>query len=279
MEKRGEASSALRRVGIQDAIVYFANGKGVSTWRVADFHIDLDEEGNESALKGELALQHEDVAWHATFRALNQLQSKRYSVTASIQDIVPRTIWRSFPALDPLKLVDLAVSGEARFDFSHEGTLLGGEGEIKLGSGQFLYRSTRILPLSIAAFCRFPTTRTTKRFRSSQSSCAGRELADHERSNHPQPRAWHEPPHLVRRFERKGYGTECPSIWGAAVVLDAFRISASYQAATDTVSLKEFTVRGSGGGIAMMGQASAISSAALLMPLARCRPCLYPSSN
>ncbi|MGO8952429.1 MAG: AsmA-like C-terminal region-containing protein [Rhodomicrobium sp.] len=261
VEKRGEASSALRRVGIQDAIVYFANGKGVSTWRVADFHIDLDEEGNESALKGELALQHEDVAWHATFRALNQLQSKRYSVTASIQDIVPRTIWRSFPALDPLKLVDLAVSGEARFDFSHEGTLLGGEGEIKLGSGQFFVPfdphpaaiDSGVLrvsydkdnqALSIQPFeLRWDESLLTMSGAITHSLEPG--------TNHP-----------IWSVDLNGKGTalSAPQFGVQPVVLDAFRISANYQAATDTVSLKEFTIRGSGGGIAMMGQASAISS-------------------
>ncbi len=137
LKSRGGASSALERVGVQDAVIYFANEKGVSTWRVADFHIDLAEERRESALKGQLTLEHGGMAWRASFHAVDLLQSKRYSVTASIDDIVPRTIWRSFPALDPLKLVDLPVSGEARFDISYEGQLLGGEGEIKLGSGQF----------------------------------------------------------------------------------------------------------------------------------------------
>src|SRR5262249_7541397 len=97
----------------------------------------LDEDRRESALRGELALQNEDGEWHASFRAVNVPQRKRYSVTASIQDIVPRSIWRSFPVLDPLKLIGLPVSGEARFDISHEGELLGGEGEIKLGGGEF----------------------------------------------------------------------------------------------------------------------------------------------
>src|SRR5262249_34422260 len=137
LEGRGKASSALQRIGVQDAVVYFVSEKGVSAWHVADFHVDLDEDRSESALRGELTLQNEGMAWRASFRAVNVPQSKRYSVTASIQDIVPRSIWRSFPALDPLKLIDLPVSGQARFDISHDGELLGGEGEIKLGSGEF----------------------------------------------------------------------------------------------------------------------------------------------
>src|SRR5271165_378503 len=63
LENRGGASSALKRVGVQDAVVYFASDKGVVTWRVADFHIDLDEERSESALKGELTLQQNDMSW------------------------------------------------------------------------------------------------------------------------------------------------------------------------------------------------------------------------
>src|SRR5262249_50703708 len=134
---RGGASSALQRIGLQDAILYFASDKGVATWEVADFHIDLDEGNSASALRGELTLRHEDAAWHASFRAVNRPQGRLYSLTASIQDIVPRAIWRSFPSIEPLKLIDLPLSGTAHFDVSHDGELLGGEAEVKFGGGRF----------------------------------------------------------------------------------------------------------------------------------------------
>ena len=45
-------------------------------------------------------------------------------------------LWRSFASVDPMKLVDLPVGGEARFDISHGGKLLSAEAEIELGSGR-----------------------------------------------------------------------------------------------------------------------------------------------
>ncbi len=174
LEGRGGASSALERIGVQDAVVYFASEKGVSTWRVADFHIDLDEEGSESALRGELKLQHEEMAWQASFRAVNQPQSKRYKVTASVEDIVPRSIWRSFPTLDPLKLVDLPVSGQARFDIGHDGQLLGGDGEIKLGSGQFFAPFDEKHPATIdGGILKVAYDKDNKALLSNRSNCAG----------------------------------------------------------------------------------------------------------
>ena len=174
LKARGGASSALERIGVKNAQIYFASEKGVSTWRIDDFHIDLEEGGSESALRGELTLGEEGSAWRASFRAVNQPASGLYSLTASISDIVPRTIWQSFPIFDALKLADLPVSGEARFDISHEGMLVGGEGEIKLGSGKFFVGpSIRIQPRSMAVSSRFPTTRPAGRSRSNPSSCAG----------------------------------------------------------------------------------------------------------
>ncbi|MFZ1107395.1 MAG: AsmA-like C-terminal region-containing protein [Rhodomicrobium sp.] len=137
LEKRDSASSALKRIGLKDATIYFASASGVTTWRVDDFHIDLDEKSHASALTGELTLQQGDATWRGSFRAVDRRQEKRYSLTAWIQDIVPRDIWRSVQSIEPLKLFDLPVSGQAHFDIGHDGELLGGEADIKLGSGRF----------------------------------------------------------------------------------------------------------------------------------------------
>ncbi len=136
LEQRDGASSALRRIGLRDAIVYFASANGVSTWRVEDFHIDLDEKSGASALSGLLTLQRDDATWRASFRAINRPQEKRYSLTASITDIIPSSIWRSVQSIDALKLFDAPVSGEAQFEITYDGELVRGEAEIKLGSGK-----------------------------------------------------------------------------------------------------------------------------------------------
>ncbi len=137
LEQRDGASSALQRIGLKDAVVYFASASGVATWRVEDFYIDLDEKSGLSTLNGQLVLQRDGATWRAAFKAINRPKDKRYSLTLSIDDIVPRDIWRSVQSIEPLKLFDLPVSGEAHFDISHEGELLGGEAEIKLGKGRF----------------------------------------------------------------------------------------------------------------------------------------------
>ncbi len=261
LEGRRGASSALQRIGVKDALVYFASEKGVFSWRIDDFHIDLDEQGSESALRGELTLQHEDTAWSASFRAVNRPQSNLYSLTASIKDIVPRTIWHSFPSLDPLKLVDLPVSGEARFDISHEGALVGGEGEIKLGAGRFFVPvdphpavidggslkfsyDTKSEALSIKPF--------ELHWDDSLLTLSGAIASRIDAGTNQ--RVWF--------ADINGAGTvlSAPQFGAPPTVLDALRISASYQAATDSITLKEFTLRGAGGGIEMRGQASAIAT-------------------
>ena len=259
LARRGRASSALERIGIQDAVLYFASEKDVSTWRVADFHVDLDEDGSESALRGELTLQHQDMGWHATFRAVNRPQSKLYSIKASIHDIVPRAIWHSFPSLDVLKLADLPVSGSAQLDISHEGELLGGTGEIKLGSGQFFAPFNEKHPaiidsgilkvsydkekkaLSIEPFeLRWDDSVLTLRGALTQRGDAAKQA--------------------VWSVELDGKGTVlgAPQFGVPATALDALKISASYEAGTDTVTLKEFVIRGAdGGGLSLNGQAQA----------------------
>jgi AsmA-like C-terminal region/Protein of unknown function len=262
LEGRGGASSALQRIGVQDAVVYFASEKGVSAWHVADFHIDLDEDRRESALRGELTLQNEDMAWHASFRAVNVPQSKRYSVTASIQDIVPRSIWRSFPALEPLKLAGMPVSGEARFDISHEGELLGGEGEIKLGSGEFYAPFDEKHPAVIdSGSLRFAYDKAREaltinpfelRWDNSVLTLVG--AAAYRKDPATAQAVWY------AELDGKGTKLSAPQFGAPAVALDAFKLSGFYNAGTDTVTLKDFTVRGAGGGISVTGQASAVSA-------------------
>jgi hypothetical protein len=262
LEGRGGASSALHTIGVEDAVVYFASEKGVSAWHVADFHIDLDEDRGESALRGELTLKNEDMAWHASFRAVNVPQSKRYSVTASIQDIVPRSIWRSFPALEPLKLVALPVSGQARFDISHEGQLLGADGEVKLGGGEFFAPFDEKHPASIdSGVLKFSYDKDREvlsvnpfelRWDNSVLTLTG--AVAHRKDPATNQEVWY------AELDGKGTKLSAPQFGAPAVALDALKLSALYNAGTDTVTLRDFTIRGAGGEITVNGQASAVSA-------------------
>ena len=261
LKLRGGASSALHQIGVKDAVVYFAGEKGVSTWRIADFHIDLEEEGSESALRGELMLKHDDTAWHASFRAVNRPGSGRYSLTASLQDIVPRTIWESIPALDAMKLVDLPISGEARFDIGHDGALLGGEGDIKFGSGQ-IFAPTDPHPAEIdggllkVSYDQASKALSIKPFElhwdDSLLTLSGT-VAHFTDAVTGQPV-------LLAEIDGKGTVLGAQEFGVAPIPLDTLKISASYQAATDTVTLKDATLAAAGAAVAINGQASDVLS-------------------
>lgn len=261
LKARGGASSALERIGVKNAQIFFASEKGVSTWRIDDFHIDLEEGGSESALRGELTLGEEGSAWRASFRAVNQPARRLYSLTASISDIVPRTIWQSFPIFDALKLADIPVSGEARFDISHEGILVGGEGEIKLGSGKF-FSAHDPRPAEIdggllkVSYDKASRTLSIKplelRWDDSLLTLSGTVAYLNDAGTNQ--------PVLLAELDGTGTTLGAPQFGVPSFPLDTFKISASYQGATDTVTLKEFTVAAGGGSIAVNGQASEVTS-------------------
>ncbi len=261
LKARGGASSALERIGVKNAQIFFASEKGVSTWRIDDFHIDLEEGGSESALRGELTLGEEGSAWRASFRAVNQPASGLYSLTASISDIVPRTIWQSFPIFDALKLADIPVSGEARFDITHEGILVGGEGEIKLGSGKF-FSAHDPRPAEIdggllkVSYDKASRTLSIKPFElrwdDSLLTLSGTVAYLNDAGTNQ--------PVLLADLDGTGTTLGAPQFGVPPMPLDVFKMSASYQAATDTVTLKELVVAGGGGSIAVNGQASEVTS-------------------
>ncbi len=262
LEQRGGASSALQRIGLQDAVVYFVSGNGVSTWRVGDFHVDLDEGSGASALRGQLTVQRDETIWQASFRAINRPQDKRYSLTASVQDIVPRAIWRSVPSIDPLKLVDAPVSGQARFDVSHGGEFLGGEAEIELGSGRIFAPFDEKNPAIIdggtlkLAYDKSSEAILIKAFElrwdDSLLTLAGAIARRTERGSN----------RSVWSVDLNGGGTRLGASQFAAqpVALDSFKIAGTYDAATDSAILDDLHVQAGGARMAFAGYASSIGS-------------------
>ncbi len=262
LKLRGGASSALQQIGVKDAEVYFASEKGVVTWRIADFHIDLEEGGSESALRGQLMITHEDTAWHASFRAVNRLKSGSYSLTASVQDIVPHAIWKSVPVYDALKLADLPVSGEARFDIGHDGTLLGGEGEIKLGAGKFFAPFDQKHPAVIdGGLLKVSYDKAGKVFSIKPFELRWDDslLTLSGTAAYSKDAATNQPAVLVN-LDGTGTVLGAPQFGVAPVPLDIFKVSLSYEGAGDSVTLKELTLAGAGGAIALNGQASGLES-------------------
>src|SRR5262249_31418638 len=61
-------------------------------------------------------------------------------------------------------------------------------------------------------------------------------------------------------LDGKGTKLSAPQFGAPEVALDALQFSALYNAGTDTATLRDFTIRGAGGGISLTGQASGISA-------------------
>ncbi len=261
VEQRGGAS-ALQRIGLKDATFYFASDKGVSTWKVADLHLDLDDRNGSRVLRGEIALRHDDSTWRASFSAVDRVENKLYAVTASVHDIVPRAIWHSFASLEPLKLADLPVSGEAHFDVSHDGKLLGAEAEIKLGSGSIFTPFDEKRPVAIdggvlkALYDRASDAIQIKPFElhwdDSLLTISG--SISHRNDPATNQSLW--------SVDLNGNGTRLAASQFAVkpIALDAFKIAGSYNGTKDSVVLDDFHIQAGTARIAFSAQASAISS-------------------
>jgi hypothetical protein len=161
-----------------------------------------------------------------------------------------------------LKLVGLPVSGEVRFDISHEGELLGGDGEIKLGSGEFFAPFDEKHPAVIdSGVLRFTYDKEREalsinpfelRWDDSVLTLTG--AAAYRKDPATGQAVWY------AEFDGKGTKLSAPQFGAPAIALDGLKFSGLYNAGTDTITLKEFTIRGAGGGLSVTGQASAVSA-------------------
>ncbi|MBT3070689.1 DUF3971 domain-containing protein [Rhodomicrobium sp. Az07] len=260
--KRGASSQALKSIGLQDAIVYFANENSVSTWRVADFQLNLNERGSKSIVDGKLALERNGAVWHASFTAENRPNEKRYKVTASVRDVVPKTIWDSWPSLDALKLIELPVSGDAHFDIGYDGGLTGGEAEIRLGAGRFFAPFDQKHPAIIdGGTLRVSYDKASEavivrpmemRWDESLLTVSGRIARETDPGTGKA--LWR------ADFDGRGTRLSAPQYAVAPVALDVFKIEAAYDEATDSVALNRFELGSGASRLAFSGRASRVRS-------------------
>ncbi len=261
VDQRGGAS-ALQRIGLKDATFYFASDKDVSTWQVADLHLDLDDRNGARTLRGQIALSRGDSTWRASFSAVDHAEKKLYAVTASVHDIVPRAIWSSFASLEPLKLADLPISGEARFDISHAGKLLRAEGEIDLGGGRVFAPSNEKRPVTIdggvlkAAYDRASDAILIKPFELRWEDSL---LTISGSISHRNDPATNQPLWTV---DLDGSGTRLaePAFAVKPIAIDSFKIAGSYNEAKDSIVLDDFHVQAGTARIAFSAKASTVGS-------------------
>jgi hypothetical protein len=161
-----------------------------------------------------------------------------------------------------LKLVDLPVSGEGHFEISHDGEMLGGDAEIKFGRGQFFAPFDEKHPAVIdggvlkLAYDKDNDAVLIKPFELHWDESLLTITGAIARRIDPRTNqaVW------AAEFDGKGTRLSAPQFGAPLVSLDALKLSASYQAATDTIVLKEFLLRGAGGGVSITGQAAQASS-------------------
>jgi hypothetical protein len=261
LESRGRSSQALKRIGVRDAKVFLSRGSGVSTVTIPSFHFDLEEGAGSSALLGEINLIQDQKPWRILFKVTNRPQQRRYAITASVHDIVPRELWKSYPLVDELKLMDLPVSASVNLEYSHSGILQGGDGEVKLGQGRFFAPWDMKHPAEIDS----GIIRASYDKKSDAVKIAPVELKWQDsvlsiggtiarRNGQPDGKAdW--------AIDLDGSTTRlgAPQFGLPAVPLDTLRLNAVYSGVEDRVVLNGFKVRAADAEIAIAGEAANVS--------------------
>ena len=262
LEKRPGASSALQRVGLKEATIYFVQDSGVVTWRVPDLHIDLEERGGLSTLKGELELEQSGVPCHISFQAVNRPGNRVYSLAAKIEDVVPRSLGQSLPSVPALKLINVPVTAGARLDLDYDGAVVRGDADINLGNGEFFLPGDEKHPANIndgTFHLQYDRERDAiaispfeLRWQGSVLNLKG-SVQRHAGATQSQDEF---------SVNLDGSNSKLSSVeFGVpATGFDIFRLAANYSLASDSLALTEFRVKSGEAEIALSGSASNIGS-------------------
>jgi AsmA-like C-terminal region/Protein of unknown function len=134
--RRENVSAYLREVGLRSATVIIDNGTRKSIWRVPEFDLDLDHRRSRSSIAGRAKIESLAGLWELNFRTYEHINSKALNLAVSVQNLVPRGLARSFPQVVGLEGLDLPVWGEAQFELSTAGEILGGKIVIDAAPGK-----------------------------------------------------------------------------------------------------------------------------------------------
>lgn len=261
LRARDGASSHLTHFGIQKATIYYVKDANVTQWRVSDFHISLDESDRRSALRGELALDQGQAPWRLSFKVVSKPRRNTYTMTASVNDVVPREVWKNFGEIPALKSFDMPVSASVNFDLDRNGEIDSGGGEIKLGKGLFYAPWDEKHPAAIDG--------GSLRLRYSKDEAAAYiepfevywgesviRLAGAARRVSPEgaPKAW------ALDLNTDKFVLAAPQFGLPAIPMDEFAIKASYSEREDRAELQALTLRAADAVIRVNGQVSHLTS-------------------
>ena len=140
--RRGEdATSDLNEIGVKNAIVVLEYEGQRSEWRVPEAAIDLDHHKRRSVVSGSAKVISDSGPWALSFRAEDKEKSGTVNLQASVRELVPSTLAKSFPALPFLQALALPLSGDAEMMLSNTGIVQDATLALELGAGRIVATS------------------------------------------------------------------------------------------------------------------------------------------
>ena len=135
-EQAGSASTTLREVGLRNATLLLDAEGHRTYWQVPRLLVDVWHENGSNIISGSARVSSSGRIWAASFRTVDRSAADTLTLTASVQDVVPKEIAAALPGVHGLTKLDTPVSAEIKADFSRAGELLRGELEVDVSGSR-----------------------------------------------------------------------------------------------------------------------------------------------
>ncbi|MEQ1694893.1 MAG: hypothetical protein ABL901_03540, partial [Hyphomicrobiaceae bacterium] len=147
--KKLYVSTYLNQIGVRDAVVSLDNMGVRSQWRVLQGVVEIDHLKQNSAVSGKATIASNRGPWSVTLRSEETDSAQGQVLSATISNLVPRTLGTAVPQLSLMETLDAPISAEATLDVVAGGTVTGGKLAINIGPGQFVFPDVGDVPLLI----------------------------------------------------------------------------------------------------------------------------------
>lgn len=137
VRKRLDAASYLTQIGVRDGVVTLDNQGTRNSWRVTDGVIEIDRAGGQSVVTGAATIASDRGPWSVTLHSELAGAGQGQTLSAAIQNLVPRTLGLVVPQLSLLETINAPVNADARIEVAPGGQVRGGTLAIAIGRGQF----------------------------------------------------------------------------------------------------------------------------------------------
>ena len=126
----GSASTTLREIGLRNATLLLDAEGRRTYWKLPRLLVGVGQEDGSNIISGSARVSSAGRIWAASFRTVDRAAGGRLSLTASVQDVVPKEIAAALPGIQALSKMDTPVSAEIKAEFSRQGELVDGELEV-----------------------------------------------------------------------------------------------------------------------------------------------------